>query len=152
MGRKLSVRYLWVDTLCIVQDDEIDKAGQLSSRGTIYKQAQFTIAAAAAAKASDGFLTGKASNFISNVTMAHLQFFVDDSACGKVKIMEHGFRMSNRKRANLCSLGAGHCRRCFSRHACWVSMPTSYCSGAGNGGSSQSRQLIYHTTIPVRTC
>ncbi|KAI9868919.1 MAG: hypothetical protein M1813_002741 [Trichoglossum hirsutum] len=42
----LGERYLWVDTLCIVQDDRDDKASQIAAMSTIYNLSLFTIAAA----------------------------------------------------------------------------------------------------------
>ncbi|KAM7198476.1 Heterokaryon incompatibility protein (HET) domain containing protein [Rhypophila sp. PSN 637] len=42
----LEERYLWVDSLCIVQDDTIHKAEQLSRMGSIYNSAAMTIVAA----------------------------------------------------------------------------------------------------------
>ena len=54
--RCLGFRYLWVDSLCILQDSHEDKAHEIHVMGSIYKNATVTIAAASAAKASDGFL------------------------------------------------------------------------------------------------
>lgn len=42
----LGERYLWIDRLCIVQDDENLKRGQISAMDTIYRSAAFTIVAA----------------------------------------------------------------------------------------------------------
>lgn len=39
-------RYLWVDTLCIIQDDPLDKKWQISRMGMIYAGAALTVAAA----------------------------------------------------------------------------------------------------------
>lgn len=44
--RALGERYLWVDRLCIVQDDEISKHGQISAMHFVYSSAKFTIMAA----------------------------------------------------------------------------------------------------------
>ena len=44
--RDIGERYLWVDTLCIVQDDESDKLPQLSIMGDIFGCAYLVIAAA----------------------------------------------------------------------------------------------------------
>ncbi|KAF2818950.1 HET-domain-containing protein, partial [Ophiobolus disseminans] len=41
----LGLRYLWVDRLCIVQDDPTTKPHQLASMASIYSNAYFTIAA-----------------------------------------------------------------------------------------------------------
>ncbi|TGJ79808.1 hypothetical protein E0Z10_g8954 [Xylaria hypoxylon] len=41
--RDLGQRYLWIDRLCIVQDDEITKPGQINAMDTIYRSASFTI-------------------------------------------------------------------------------------------------------------
>lgn len=52
--RQIGQRYLWVDTLCIIQDDEADRTEQLKSMGLIYDWAQATIVAAAGWAASYG--------------------------------------------------------------------------------------------------
>lgn len=51
------MRYLWVDAVCIVQDDEQDKINQISMMCQIYQNAYVTISAAAASTSNDGFLT-----------------------------------------------------------------------------------------------
>lgn len=52
----LGLRYLWVDSLCIVQDDENDKVHEVSKMGEIYQSAYLTISAARADKTTEGFL------------------------------------------------------------------------------------------------
>lgn len=52
--RGLNLRYLWVDALCIRQDSADDWAREAGCMRDVYKGAVVTIAAAAAAKASDG--------------------------------------------------------------------------------------------------
>ena len=47
-------RYLWVDALCIIQDDPVVKQIQLAQMGLIYSLAAFTIVAAAGDNANAG--------------------------------------------------------------------------------------------------
>jgi hypothetical protein len=54
--RDLGIRYLWVDSLCIAQDDEADKSEEIKNMGRIYKNAAVTIAAASTTSVHDGFL------------------------------------------------------------------------------------------------
>jgi len=43
--RKLSTRYLWVDRLCIIQDDFVQKPAQLAAMASIYSNAFLTLIA-----------------------------------------------------------------------------------------------------------
>ena len=52
----LDMRYLWTDTLCIIQDDADDRNRELASMTGIYTNAHLTIVAASASHASQGFL------------------------------------------------------------------------------------------------
>jgi len=56
LTRILRVSYLWIDALCIVQDDEGDKMQEIARMGTIYEQALATIVVEATPHASQGFL------------------------------------------------------------------------------------------------
>lgn len=57
--RQLGFRYLWVDALCIIQDCNIDRDGEVSRMASIYKNAAIIIAASSSEKATDGFLSNR---------------------------------------------------------------------------------------------
>lgn len=52
----IGLKYLWVDAICIVQDDADDKQEQISKMHLVYRGAYFTIAAASAPSSYGGFL------------------------------------------------------------------------------------------------
>lgn len=54
--RGLGLRYLWVDALCIVQDDGQDWAREATQMKNVYSGSRVTVAAHAAASCKDGFL------------------------------------------------------------------------------------------------
>jgi hypothetical protein len=53
---KIGLHYLWIDCLCIVQDDPYDLASELDSMPQIYQLAWVTISASTADHVSTGFL------------------------------------------------------------------------------------------------
>jgi hypothetical protein len=53
---KVGIRYLWVDCLCIIQDDPADVTREIARMSQIYQNAVFTISAASAASVHEGFL------------------------------------------------------------------------------------------------
>ena len=54
LAKLLGEKYLWVDSLCIVQDDEIHKQTHLNAMASIYVAASFTIVVAGAKDANVG--------------------------------------------------------------------------------------------------
>ena len=53
---EIGLDYLWVDSLCIIQDDDHDKTRELARMRLIYRNAYITLCAASARGASEGFL------------------------------------------------------------------------------------------------
>ncbi|KAK8091272.1 heterokaryon incompatibility protein-domain-containing protein [Apiospora phragmitis] len=66
--RRLGVSYIWIDALCILQDDASDWEVESSSMGSIYKDAYLTIAASASPDAHVPFLDRQ-----FNTSSVHLQ-------------------------------------------------------------------------------
>lgn len=56
--RHLGVRYLWIDSLCIIQNDAIDWKTEAKTMGLLYERARCTIAAADATDSTQGFFLG----------------------------------------------------------------------------------------------
>lgn len=54
--RELGIKLLWVDSLCLVQDDEDELAKEVAKMHHYYGNAHITISAAEAASCSEGFL------------------------------------------------------------------------------------------------
>jgi heterokaryon incompatibility protein (HET) len=57
--RKLGMRYLWIDSLCIVQDDEIDWFKEAATMASVYSNAQLTVMGANSSSSEDSFLSSR---------------------------------------------------------------------------------------------
>ncbi|KAK3389079.1 heterokaryon incompatibility protein-domain-containing protein [Sordaria brevicollis] len=55
--RGLGIRYLWIDALCIIQDDQDDLHEQLSHMPEVFQYATLTISATSSASSRDGFFS-----------------------------------------------------------------------------------------------
>ncbi|TGO12623.1 hypothetical protein BTUL_0085g00340 [Botrytis tulipae] len=65
IARKLGIRYIWIDALCIIQDSNVDKDKEIEAMGDIYKNATVTISAASASSVDGGlFDHGPTPNFL----------------------------------------------------------------------------------------
>lgn len=54
--RKLGLRYLWIDSLCILQDSEVEMNQEIQKMATVYRNATVTISATSARNSTSGFL------------------------------------------------------------------------------------------------
>ena len=58
VSRALNIRYLWIDSLCVVQDDIIDWENHVEIMADIYRDAHITLAAGASEDDEGGFFRG----------------------------------------------------------------------------------------------
>lgn len=54
--RSMNIQYIWIDSLCIIQDDKIDWENESPKMAQYYEHAYITIIPAAASSCHDGFL------------------------------------------------------------------------------------------------
>lgn len=54
LTRSFGMRYLWIDSLCIIQDDQQDWEVEAQTMGDVYRNARLTVAAVAATCADTG--------------------------------------------------------------------------------------------------
>ncbi|KAK9780554.1 putative Heterokaryon incompatibility domain-containing protein [Seiridium cardinale] len=90
--RKLGIKYLWVDTFCIVQGDDEEWMAEHPRMATIYANAKLVIAASSAAASDSGFL-----NVNSEVLMPTAEVYLRDS-CIRVTTNtcpRHGTKTTN---------------------------------------------------------
>ena len=74
--RRLGFRFLWIDCLCVIQNDPDDWTKACSVMDRIYENPAFTIAALAASDADAGFLSFRPTPSIPSVTFSDL--------CGRI--------------------------------------------------------------------
>ncbi|KAK3356684.1 heterokaryon incompatibility protein-domain-containing protein [Lasiosphaeria hispida] len=55
--RLLNIRYIWIDSLCIIQDSALDWATQSAKMAAVYSQSSITLAATAAHDCRDGLFS-----------------------------------------------------------------------------------------------
>jgi len=63
--RGLGMRYLWIDALCIIQDDKSDWEREAAKMGQVYENAFLTIAADGAEDPTRGILTSRSTDMVS---------------------------------------------------------------------------------------
>jgi hypothetical protein len=70
--RKIGLRYLWIDSLCIIQDSHSDWLYESERMGAVYENARLTIAASHAVDSSEGLFRARSSNQTSIVNLPHI--------------------------------------------------------------------------------
>ncbi|RYP78176.1 hypothetical protein DL771_000653 [Monosporascus sp. 5C6A] len=85
----LDIEYLWVDSICIVQDDDDDKAREIADMPSIYNGATLTIVAATAKTAKDGFLHDRDPHTLMGSAFS-LPFRCPDGRIGSVYLSKIG--------------------------------------------------------------
>lgn len=87
--RRLQVAYMWVDALCIIQDDEDSKLTEVENMAQVYKNALFTICACSASSTTEGFLDYRSSPF-QNPTTFRVPFRNESGAETSVDLVIEG--------------------------------------------------------------
>ncbi|KAI0867678.1 heterokaryon incompatibility protein-domain-containing protein [Hypoxylon argillaceum] len=78
VAAELGIRYIWIDSLCIVQDDPEDWKREAAKMGDVYLHSYLTIAATRAANSEAGFLGSR--NFTQTVKLPNIAQGVHSSS------------------------------------------------------------------------
>ncbi|CAN9469871.1 unnamed protein product [Alternaria alternata] len=84
-SRQLGIKYLWIDSLCIVQDSVEDKHREIARMASIYQNAFATIAATNTSRCTDGFLS-KRVRPEREIIIEDLPWSCDDGSFGQISL------------------------------------------------------------------
>lgn len=70
VSRKLRIQYIWIDSLCIIQDDDKEKGEEIQRMGDIYGNAYLVISAALAHNGDEGLYHERSPHSIEVTTEA----------------------------------------------------------------------------------
>lgn len=90
---KLRLRYIWIDCVCIIQDDPEDVLREIAKMPQIFQEAFVTISASSARSIHDGFLHYRES---LTETRLQLPYQTPDGSIGSV-VLEKPRRYSPEK-------------------------------------------------------
>jgi hypothetical protein len=87
---RLGIRFLWVDSLCILQDSHCDKDEQIAAMDRVYQCALITIAAASARGSAEGFLQRRSfeGDLAPSTRYSMLHFPCPDGEQGNIILRE----------------------------------------------------------------
>jgi Heterokaryon incompatibility protein (HET) len=102
--RELKYKYLWVDALCIVQDDEEDRAQEVSKMSLVYSGASLTISATKTDNSEQGFLQER-DLVRSYGTVFELPLQVNREQGGEACILLHENSVQNKRVENIDKRG-----------------------------------------------
>lgn len=83
--RGLGIQYLWIDSLCIIQNSPTDWEIESKKMGAIYRDAAVTISASTSRRSTDGFLDGSQSG-LANDAEVSIKSCKEDSPSDFVKV------------------------------------------------------------------
>ncbi|KAH7418960.1 heterokaryon incompatibility protein-domain-containing protein [Cadophora sp. MPI-SDFR-AT-0126] len=84
---KLGLQYLWVDALCIIQDDERDKSSEIDMMSYVYTSAIVTIAASRAESVQEGFLQDRSPRIRRNPDEFEMLYRCPDGQVGNITLV-----------------------------------------------------------------
>ena len=117
--RAASIPYLWIDALCVVQDDAEDKRREISTMLNTYGQSTVTIVAGSATSAYEGFLHRRSHLLpLSKISRAKVPVRVSHGNFGSVLIQSEYPTTTIRTSSRSINV-RGQCRsNCCPRDTC----------------------------------
>ncbi len=95
IARKLQTPYIWIDSLCIIQDDHSDWKREAPLMGVIYRNATYTIAASGSKDGSGGCLLTRSAPGLPPVTISYTSSRHANSPCAMTLALAAGDVGSN---------------------------------------------------------
>ena len=96
VAHKLGIPYLWIDSICIIQDSDEDKLLEISSMRTVYANAFLTISATNAHHAYEGFL----QNTNQQGQMVEIPYLCPDDTVGTIHLRPAGWFRARKEPLN----------------------------------------------------
>ncbi|RYP40070.1 hypothetical protein DL766_000094 [Monosporascus sp. MC13-8B] len=97
--KRLGLRYVWIDALCILQDSKSDWEVELKHMGPVYRDAAITISASASTRSTDGIL--KRAEDTPSPEPVSLSVSADEGAQQEVLVSMKDFSEENLARLDL---------------------------------------------------